>query len=304
MIGRTAKQLVAIGILALAMSAWPAKAQKLQKRTSAPAEQTSQILAVEQPDAQRTRDEFGNLLNHYPPTLRRVFKQDPSLLTEDQYLAHYPALVSFLNSHPEVALNPAFYLGGLLDSDSEHPMDRFGRVINVWDNFMRDLEVFAGFAMAIGLLTWLIRTFLDYRRWNRLSKVQTEVHTRLLDRFSTNEELMAYIATPAGSKFLQSAPISLDTGASSRSMGAPLNRIMWSLQAGLVLAAAGMGLMVASRTIVEREAADPLHVLGVLAIALGAGFAVSAAVSFLLSQKLGLLEPAVRKRPTESPEAQ
>jgi hypothetical protein len=79
---------------------------------------------------------------------------------------------------------------------------------------------------------------------------------------------------------------------------------MWSLQAGLVLVAAGIGLMVASQTIVDRDAADPLHIFGVLAIALGAGFAVSAAVSYLLSQKLGLLEQAPQKRPVETPEAQ
>jgi hypothetical protein len=155
--------------------------------------------------------------------------------------------------------------------------------------------------MAIGLLTWLIRTFLDYRRWNRLSKVQAEVHTRLLDRFNTNEELMAYIATPAGSKFLQSAPISLDTG--TRSMGAPLSRIMWSLQSGLVLVAAGGGLMLASGRM-DEDTYLPLEIMGIIAVALGVGFAVSAGVSYLLSQKMGLLDPAPQKRTIEPPEAQ
>jgi len=293
-------------VLVLAFAVLPAAAQKTQKGTSGPAteqvQQAQQFVSIAEPDAQRTRGEFERLLSRYPPNLRAVFKADPTLLTQQTYLAPYPALVNYLNTHPEIALNPAFYLDGLgLGNDYGRPRNQ---VVDVWDNFLRSMMVFAGFAMAIGLLTWLIRTFLDYRRWNRLSRVQAEVHTRLLDRFSTNEELMAYIATPAGSKFLQSAPISLDSGVASKSMGAPLNRIMWSLQAGLVLAAAGIGLMVASQTIVEREASDPLHVLGVLAIALGAGFAVSAAVSYLLSQKLGLLEQVAHKRPTESPEAQ
>ncbi len=290
--GRTVRQLVCAGVLGIALCAGPASAQKLSKKTSLEAVEVSrQFVKVEEPDANRVRDEFSNLLNRYPPSLRKVFRDDPSLLSQEQYLAAYPALVSYLGEHPEIALNPVYYLGGL----GEQPIDRFGRVYNMWENLLRDLEVFSGFAIAIGLLTWLIRTFLDYRRWNRLSKVQTEVHTRLLDRFGTNEELMAYIATPAGSKFLQSAPISLDTG--TRSMGAPLTRIMWSLQAGLVLSAAGCGLMLASGRVGE-DAYLPLEIMGILALSLGVGFVASAAISYLLSHKMGLLDAPRR------PEAQ
>ena len=67
---------------------------------------------VEQPDAQRTREELSALLERYPPTLRGVLALDPSLLGNQPYLAPYPALVSFLNAHPEIARNPSFYIGG------------------------------------------------------------------------------------------------------------------------------------------------------------------------------------------------
>src|SRR5580704_5412833 len=116
--------------------------------------------------------------------------------------------------------------------------------------------------MAIGLLVWLIRTVMDYRRWNRLTKVQTDVHTKLLDRFTANEDLLAYIQSPAGSKFLESSPITLDAG--PRNVGAPLGRILWSVQAGLVVAAAGIGFQVASGHVSD-DASLPLHVLGILA---------------------------------------
>ena len=296
-IGRTA-------VLVLALAVWPASAQKTTKAPVLPAsEQAEQFATVDQPDAERTKREFDQLLNRYAPTVRGVFKQDPTLMAQPQYLAPYPALASFLTAHPEIALNPAYYLDGLGGNPWDRPEDRDGRVMRMWDDFEKFIFILTGFSVAIGLLTWLIRTFLDYRRWNRLSKVQTEVHTRLLDRFSNNEELMAYIATPAGSKFLQSAPISLDTGTSSKSMGAPLNRIMWSLQAGLVLAAAGIGLMIASGRVGE-DVYLPLEIMGIFAAALGLGFAVSAAVSYVLSRKMGLLDPAPQKRTTESPEAQ
>jgi hypothetical protein len=154
--------------------------------------------------------------------------------------------------------------------------------------------------MGIGLLIWLIRTLIDYRRWNRLAKVQTDVHTKLLDRFTANEDLLAYIQSPAGSKFLQSSPITLDAG--SRSVGAPLGRILWSVQGGIVLMAAGIGLQVMGNRI-SGEAAQPLNALGVLGIALGLGFLLSAIISFMISHRLGLLEPAAPRAESPGPEA-
>jgi hypothetical protein len=282
----------------LAIALWPASSA-LAQRPTAPAPAPFPVQTVEQPDAERVRQEFADLLQHYPPSVRHVLREDPSLMTQQQYLATYPALSAFLSQHPEIPKNPSFYIGTTQNEDRRTAADR---TFDMWRDFVQGLVIFAGFGMAIGLLTWLIRTFIDYRRWSRLSKMQAEVHTRLLDRFNTNEELMAYIATPAGSRFLSSAPISLDTGTASRSMGAPLSRIMFSLQAGLVLAAAGVGLMLASQTVSQIEAAEPLHILGLISIALGTGFAVSAAASFLISKKLGLLEPAPRQRNLDIPE--
>jgi hypothetical protein len=149
------------------------------------------------------------------------------------------------------------------------------------------LAAFTGFGMAIGLLVWLVRKLIDYRRWSRLAKVQAEVHAKLLDRMGTNEELMAYIQSPAGSRFLESAPIPLDEG--SRPLSAPLGRILWSVQGGVILMAGGIGLWMVSLRLGE-EASLPLQSIGILALALGAGFIVSAIISYVLSRRLGLLE--------------
>jgi hypothetical protein len=311
MTGRTVKRIGAVGLLSAAMSlgqAIPTRAQKLERGTSAVGLTRPLAPGDQPPDAQRTKNEFRNLLNRYPPSLREIFKEDPNLMTLEQYLKPYPALASYLSEHPEITLNPSFYLDGLGRDQFNRPpspqQDHTAAVLNIWDNVTKGLLIFAGFGLAIGLITWLIRTFLDYRRWHRLSSVQADVHTKLLDRFSSSEEIMAYIATPAGSKFLQSAPISLDTGVSaSRSMGAPLSRIMWSAQAGVVLFFAGIGLLFASGRAGE-DAHLPLEIMGILAGALGVGFAVSAGVSFLLSHKMGLLEPVPQKRPADAPEAQ
>ncbi len=245
------------------------------------------VVTVEQPDAQRTREELNQLLEHYPPSLRNVLALDPALLDNQAYLAPYPALVSFLSSHPEISRNPRFYVG---EGSGPHiNQDHASQVAEMWRQMLSDLAAIAGFGMAIGLLVWLIRTLVDYRRWNRLAKVQTDVHTKILDRFSANDDVLAYIQSPAGSKFLQSSPILLDPA--PRSVGAPLGRILWSIQGGVVLIAGGIGLQVVSWRVVD-DAAQPLGALGVLGIALGLGFVVSAIISYVISQRLGLMEPA------------
>lgn len=243
-------------------------------------------ITVEQPDAERTKNELSQLLDHYPPSLPSVLALDPALLSNQSYLAPYPALVSFLNTHPEVIRNPSFYINR--NFGQVPPPDHATELLNTWRDVLGGMAVLTGVAMAIGLVVWLIRTLVDYRRWLRLTNVQSDVHAKLLARFTSNEDLLAYIQSPAGSKFLESSPITLDAG--PRSMGAPLGRILWSIQAGLVLAAAGIGLQVVSLRVVD-DASQPLHALGVLGIALGVGFVASAVISFVISRRLGLIEP-------------
>jgi hypothetical protein len=102
-------------------------------------------------------------------------------------------LVSFLNQHPEVARNPSFYVG-----EGRNPRANRDPATEIMENVLGGLAVFAGFGMAIGLLVWLTRTLVDYKRWSRLARVQTDVHTKLLDRFTANHDLLSYIKSPAG----------------------------------------------------------------------------------------------------------
>ena len=154
-------------------------------KSASEAAPSASIVTIEQPDAQRTREELSRLLEHYPPALRGVLALDPGLLGNPAYLAPYPSLVSFLNAHPEIARNPSFYVGE--GSRSRFSQDHATQAVELWRELLNGLSIFAGFGMAVGLLVWLIRTLIDYRRWSRLAKVQTEVHTKLLDRFTTND---------------------------------------------------------------------------------------------------------------------
>jgi hypothetical protein len=222
-------------------------------------------------------------MQRYPPELRNVLSIDPTLLSNQSYLAPYPALASFLSQHPDVARNPSFYLGPAFNPERESQQ----QAVFAWHSAISDVVTLIGFVAAFILIGWLMRNLMDYRRWIRQNKVQTEVHTKLLERLTGNDELLAYIQSPAGAKFLESSPITLDAG--PRNVGAPLGRILWTIQAGVVLLAGGAGLLMISARKTD-DAAQAFHALGILGVALGAGFVISAIISFMISRHLGLVE--------------
>ena len=254
-----------------------------------PAQREAPPVNLDGQSAQDTREDLKRILEQYAPSIVEVFRHDPSLLSNQTYLATYPALASFLQRHPEVAHNPAYFFGGVRLYDWQP--DPKSAAIDVWRDVSQALVIFSVFLVVTGVLTWLVRTLIEYRRWLRLSRIQTEVHTKLLDRLTSNEDLLAYIQSPSGRKFLESAPIPVDLG--PRSISAPVGRILWSVQAGVVLAAGGIGLLYVSGNAIE-DVAPALNAVGVLAIAFGAGFIVSAGIAYLLSQRLGLLDPNAR----------
>jgi hypothetical protein len=240
--------------------------------------------------AEETRRALEELLRQYPPSLPRILRLDPSLLGNPGYLQPYPALAAFLTEHPEVGHNPGYFFAEYEGNygDRVRVVTAQERALEMWR------EAIQGFTIGTVLLAlgagviWLIRTLIEHRRWSRLSKIQTEVHNKLMDRFTANEDLLAYIQTPAGKRFLESAPIPLD---SPRAINAPLGRILWSAQAGTVLTVLGLGVaVVASRSL--EEVAAPLAAFGVVIIALGLGFIISAFLAYALTRRFGLLAEA------------
>jgi hypothetical protein len=275
---------IAAGALLLG-SALPANAQD---RAQAPAPQSTQVLVdTGSLDARQTREDFKELLGRYPPSLGRVLKLDPSLMTNDGYLANYPVLATFLKQHPEVARNPAFFLEFVSVGAGEYRQPSEG--VRLWEQTMQGATIFAVFAIILSAIIWLVKTVIDQRRWSRQSKVQTEIHTKLFDRLSSNEDLLAYIQTPAGRRFLEAAPLALTPP--SRPLGAPVSRILWSVQAGIVIVAGALGVLFVSGRVIE-EVAQPLFAIAAIGISLGVGFVVSSAVAYVLSRNMGLLEAA------------
>lgn len=247
--------------------------------------------------AEETRRELREILDMYPPALGRVLKMDPTLLSNPAYLAPYPALATFLAAHPQVAHDPSYFLAGISGTDgSDRPADAASAAVDMWRSIFDAFSVFVIFITVTLALIWLIKTLLDWRRWTRLARVQAEVHAKLLDRFTANEDLLAYIQTPAGRRFLESGPI-LAEGA-PRPLGAPVSRILWSFQAGIVLAVGGLGLFVVSGRVLP-EVGQGISVLGVLALSLGIGFILSGVAAWLISRRMGLFDAMLPQAPAK-----
>src|SRR4029079_83716 len=133
------------------------------------------------------------------------------------------------------------------------------RVYEMIAEVLAGVAAFFVFITVVSSLGWLVKATVISRLWSRLSKPQTDVHTKLLDRFTQNEDLLAYMQTPAGKRFLESAPIPLD--GDTKPIAAPLSRILWSLQAGIVLLVFGLGLRMLSERVIA-EISTPMMVFG------------------------------------------
>ena len=247
---------------------------------------------IEFQDAARTRDELQEILRQHPQNVTTVLRADSSLVNPD-YLAPYPALVNFIKLHPEVTRNPSYFFGTPDFRQIQGPRNASAEV---FEQVMEGFTVLLVTGAIIGVFTWLLRFFVEHRRWLRTARTQTEVHTKLLDRLSNNEDLMAYMNTAAGKRFLESAPIALDAEPRA-AVAAPLSRILWSLQAGVVLASLGVGFFLAQGRFPD-DMGEGFYIIGMLVAALGIGFALSAVLAWVVSARFGLFGPPATPRPS------
>lgn len=263
----------------------PTPPQRPQSPASPP--QSSAVILQELPTARETREQLNRIFNQLPPSVQEVLRLDPTLLHREDYIANYPALAAFLQQHPEIAHNPAFFIG------ERQYVERNANPGVAAMRMLQDITSFLGVALIVATITagiiLLVRTAVEHRRWQRALRTQTELHTKIIDRFSSSEDLLNYLQSPAG-KLLTEVP-SLPQSAPRAAMAAPLSRIFWSLQAGIVIGALGGGLLFVSRNTTFPEVSTFVGGIGVVILMIGIGFTISAAVSYFLSQRLGLVQP-------------
>lgn len=235
--------------------------------------------AIPAHDVERTRNELHEVLSIYSNDMSTILALEPSLLSNEEFLQGHPDLAAFVARHPEVSQHPSFYLRGVEVRTGSR--SAFGEALE-------SIIIFGIFVFIAAVLAWFVRTVIEQKRWSRLTQQQAEVHNKILDRFGNTEELLQYIKTPAGTKFLESAPIPLHTERTKPA--APHSRVLLSIQIGVVVAAGALGMILVSFRF-DRDTAADLFALGTIGFCVGLGFIASALISMFLARKLETGEP-------------
>ena len=268
-----------------------------QTKPVAPVQPQVTTAPVSDQEVADTQEQLIKLLR-LSPTLTSVVAHDPTLLSNQDYVSrNNPQLAQFLVTHPEVARNPEFYLFTNLnprDGRRDQALQRAVWPDISWsqnnssrpEDIVAPIAALAAFACFLAALVWMIRVFLENRRWGRIFKLQSEVHGRLIDKFSSNQELALYMGTDAGKRFLEAAPISAGLEPEQR-MPNVVARVLTPLQIGIVLVLLGAGFWLLRNTRPEMEI--PMLVLGTISLMPGLGFIISAGITWVLAGRLGLM---------------
>lgn len=294
--------LSAIAISGLLFSTLGVAQPRTQSAAPAPAAAPAPVPSDR--DVAETQNELIRLLR-LSPTLTTVVSHDPSLLSNQEYVAkNNPQLAAFLAAHPDVARNPEFYLFSHLKHADGEPDEALERAVwpdvyrerpgpTAWNSFWDSFVPLLAFACGLTALIVLVRMVVENRRWNRIFKMQSDVHGKLIEKFTNNQDLAAYMETEAGRKFLEAAPIPV-AFEQTRRVPSAVARVLTPLQAGIVMVLLGIGFLLLRHAGPDTD--TPMLILGTVVMMPGIGFIISAGVSWLLASRLGLMpEPASSK---------
>jgi len=230
------------------------------------------------------------------PTLAEVVARDPSLLSNAEYVNHNnPELGRFLQGHPEIAQNPDYYLFNNLHGEDQ-PSEALERKLwpqmsdrgnsGIDRELISDGLPFLVFVCILSALLWLTHVLLENRRWNRIFKLQTDVHGRLIERFGTSQEVLTYMSTDAGKRFLEATPIAVGFERQAP-VPSPVARVLTPLQIGVVMTLLGAGLIGLRHSL--PDGGNALLVVGTVVLMPGLGFIISAGITWVLARHLGLM---------------
>lgn len=138
-------------------------------------------------------------------------------------------------------------------------------------------------ATIFGTFGWVVYTISTNIRKAHASRAVADLHSKLLDKCAASQDLVTYLESGSGRKFLESA----GTEGSQ-----PWSRILSAMQAGFVLSLVGIAELIVRSLEQNADTSEFLLISGAIALAIGVGFLISAAMSFALSKSWGLLTPS------------
>ena len=125
------------------------------------------------------------------------------------------------------------------------------------------------------MVVWIV--WLGVNAKNRRTMAQTEVQTKLIERFGTSKEFVDFLQSPAGQRFV--------TGVEVHTALYARDRIIRGFGTGIVLSLLGLGFL----AIWLADHNGGFIYPGFILLGLGLGFFMSAIVSLKLSKHYGLI---------------
>jgi len=141
------------------------------------------------------------------------------------------------------------------------------------------------FPVAFGAMSFVLWTIFSTIRRFKIAKLQADVQNRLIDKFGTTQDLLAYVQTDAGKQILESLSVERTS---------PFSRIIGAVQAGIIMFLFGLALLFLRGKLSGAE--EGFLMFGTIFVTLGIGFAISAAASYSLSKSFGLLNGTISRR--------
>ncbi len=135
-----------------------------------------------------------------------------------------------------------------------------------------------------------IRSSIVNRRLREGIRAQAELQNRLIDKFGSAEEVVRYLESTQG-KTLLDAPTEGQR---------PHSRILDSVHLGVLILMGGVGMM-ATSGVTDVDVSEVMQTFGMIAILLGSGFLVSAAISWFLLRHWGFLPKSPANDSTSEP---
>jgi hypothetical protein len=127
---------------------------------------------------------------------------------------------------------------------------------------------------------WLISALLNHLSRSRVLKAQIGFRGKILEKIGAGQEMIDFMASDAGQRMLEPLPVGAQEAPKE------YGRILRAVQAGTVLTLLGVGIVITSINLGGEQEATAV---GGIVTALGFGFLLAGAASYVLSQKWGLL---------------
>ena len=147
-------------------------------------------------------------------------------------------------------------------------------------DFGATVTVLAMFAVAA------VAVIATYRVKEKRAELQTQVQTKLIERFESAPELIEFLRSETGQEFI--------SGVRVKQAASVSRRMLAGIRAAVFLAVLGLGFLVLWP--LTRE--DGFIYPGVILLALGTGFFLASVVSMKMSRAWGLDQPSAAPHPS------